>query len=307
MIDRESAMDALCGLVGLSISDQCRILCVSRVGYYRWLKALDADKHETNKPAAQKHDDMDLVNTVMDAWTEHPSYGYRKMGYFLRQQGYEAATEKRVRLIYKRLGIHGASQAFKTTRTPKGKYYKYQYLLKDKAVSFVNQVWATDITYIKLPGKMVYLTAVIDWYSRKILSWRLGESMDTDFCLEALHEAIYEYGIPAIFNTDCGSQYLSDAFISTLKSYGIEISMDAVGRCLDNIYVERTWKTVKYEFIFLHDWSTTEGLRKGLEWFVESFNNERPHEGLGYQTPEEVYRKGCFPAKETNIKDIGVA
>lgn len=247
---------------------------------------------------------MALVNAVLDAWSEHPAFGYRKMGYYLRGQGFDDATEKRVRLIYGRLGLHGASPRFKTTRPGKGKVGKHPYLLRDKKVMFVNQVWATDITYIRLPHGMVYLTAIIDWYSRKILSWRLSDSMGVDFCLEALMEAMDRYGVPAIFNTDCGSQYTSEDFTGTLEAHGIEISMDGVGRCLDNIRVERTWKTVKYEFVFLSEWTSMRQLEKGLENFISSFNSQRPHEALGYRTPDEVYENGCFPVRETDTTEV---
>lgn len=245
-----------------------------------------------------------LVDAVLDAYTEHPAFGYRKMSNFLSTQGIEDATEKRIRLLYRSLGLRGASQKFKTTRPPKGKFQKYPYLLKNRPVLFVNQVWATDITYIRLPHGMVYLVAIIDLYSRKILSWRLSDNMKVDFCLEALYEAIDNYGVPAIFNTDCGSQFTSDEFTGVLEAYGIEISMDGVGRCLDNIRVERTWKTVKYEFVFLYEWSSKGQLEKGLDGFIKAFNKERPHEALGYQTPDEVYERGCFPVEGTDTVEV---
>lgn len=187
-----------------------------------------------------------LVDAVLDAYTEHPAFGYRKMSSFLSSQRIEDATEKRIRLLYRSLGLRGASQKFKTTRPPKGKFQKYPYLLKDKPVLFVNQVWATDITYIRLPHGMVYLVAIIDLYSRKILSWRLS----------------------------------------------------------DNMRVERTWKTVKYEFVFLYEWSSKGQLEKGLDGFIKTFNKERPHEALGYQTPDEVYERGCFPVEGTDTVEV---
>lgn len=275
---------------------------VTRSGYYRW-KARQG-REPSSRPTGQAGKELRLVDAVLDAYGEHPSFGYRKMGYYLRGKGFPDATEKRVRLIYERLGLKGASQKFKTTRPPKGRFQKYPYLLKDKPIRFVNQVWATDITYVKLPHGMAYLIALIDLYSRKILSWRLSDTMKVDFCLEALYEAIENYGVPAIFNTDCGSQFTSDDFTGVLKAFGIEISMDGVGRCLDNIRVERTWKTVKYEFVFLHEWSSIGQLEKGLEGYIKAFNTERPHEALGYQTPDEVYERGCFPVKETDTVEV---
>lgn len=276
---------------------------MARSGYYRWLTRKDVRLEPRSQIDAEA--EMLLVKSILDAYMKHSAFGYRKMGFYLRnQEGIENATEKRVRGIYERLGLKGASPRFKTTRSSKTKAGKYPYLLRNKNVAFVNQVWSTDITYIKLPHGMVYLTAIIDWYSRKILSWRLSDNMSVDFCLEALLEAIENYGVPAIFNTDCGSQYTSDDFIGTLKAYGIEISMDGVGRCLDNIRMERTWKTVKYEFVFLNEWFSIHQLEEGLETFINAFNKERPHEALGYQTPEEVYKKGCFPVQGIDITHL---
>ena len=233
--------------------------------------------------------ELDLANAVLEAWSGHPAFGYRKMGYYLRDVlGIGDATEKRVRRTYKRLGIKGVRPSFRTTRAPKGKFVRFPYLLKDKAISFVNQAWATDITYIRLQGGMVYLTAVMDLYSRKILSWKLSNTMESGFCLDVLHEAVCKYGTPSIFNTDCGSQYLSTEFVAALQGYGIRISNDSVGRCLDNVYVERSWRSIKYECVFLNDWKTMAELRDGLDRDIRKFNQERPHEGLGYQIPDDV-------------------
>ena len=140
-----------------------------------------------------------------------------------------------------------------------------------------------------------------------ILAWRLSTKMETEFCLEVLHEAVAKYGVPAIFNTDCGSQFQSREFIEALKGYGIEISNDGVGRCLDNIRVERTWKTIKYEFIFLYDWKCFKDLKEGLASFIDSYNKKRSHEALGYQTPYEVYSNGCFPRMGDSQKKTEVA
>lgn len=232
---------------------------------------------------------------VFDEWSTHETYGYQKMSKHLKKHGYEWAGEKCVRLLYERLGLRGLRPAFKTTRAGKAPYGKFPYLLRNKAIRFPNQVMATDITYIKTPWGMMYFTAVIDLFSRKILSWRLSGSMSVDFCLECVREAFDTYGIPAIFNTDCGSQYTSKAFVELLLSYGVEISMDGVGRCKDNIFVERTWRTLKYEWIFLRDYISEEDLRRSLAEFVEFFNKERIHQGLDYMTPDEFYQSGLFP------------
>jgi len=280
------------------------LLKLSRSGYYRWLLEKNRPcKPETEELVAEKKRELTMVKRLMEIWSEFPATGYRKMSNQLQKEGFPEATEKRIRLIYPRLGIHGEQPKFKTSRPPKTTYIKFPYLLRGKKISYVNQVWATDITYIRLPHGMVYLVAIIDLYSRKILSWRLSENMETEFCLECLHEAVSKYGIPAIFNSDCGSQFLSNDFIEALQNYSIEISNDGVARCLDNIYVERTWRTLKYECIFLHDYQTMNELTAGLEKFISFFNSKRLHEGLGYQIPDEVYKKGCFPIVGKDIKE----
>jgi len=299
LIDEESALLCSFGLGGLSISDQCRILGLSRSGYYRWKKG------QTEEPkAAEAKDKEELpkrADAVLDAWQMMSFLGYRKMAAYLSNQGFEWATEKRIRLLYKQLGIEGAKPQFKSTRPSKHPYGKFPYLLRDRAIKYVNEVWATDITYIKLPGGMVYLTAVIDLYSRKILSWRLSNTMDVSFCIDCIEEAMMKYGIPAIFNCDQGSQYTSKEYITLLQSYGIRISMDGRASWRDNVLVERSWRTLKYECIFLNDWTSMPQLEAGLKDFIRIYNEERPHESLGYQTPSVVYCKGCFPLE--NDKD----
>ena len=307
-MDAESAVACAYGGVGLSISDQCRILRISRCRYYQWRERQGMGPVEPGPEAVAARDEkLRLVKAILGTWGENPAWGYRKMGKYLQGKGMPNATEKRVRLIYRRLGISGVAPVFKTTRPPKGKCLKFPYLLKGKKVSFPNQVWSTDITYIKLPTGMVYLTAIIDLYSRKILAWSLSTIMEAGFCVDALHEAVAKYGIPAIFNTDCGSQYLSNDFVGALQGYGIEISNDSVGRCLDNILIERTWRTVKYECVFLNDWRTYKELEDGLRIFIDRFNSERPHQGLDYRTPDDVYKEGCFPNSEDSNKKTEVA
>lgn len=286
-------MDFSLGLGGLSIVEQCRILGVSRSGYYRWKGSQNVDVKD-----AESKDKEELANradAVLDSWLVMSFLGYRKMAAYLFNKGHEWSTEKRIRLIYEKLGIKGAKPQFKSTRPSDHPYGKFPYLLRNRAIKFVNEVWATDITYIKLPGGMVYLTAVIDLYSRKILAWRLSNTMDVAFCIACIEEAIGKYGIPAIFNCDQGSQYTSKEYISLLQSYGIRISMDGRASWRDNVLVERSWRTLKYECIFLNDWTSMPELEAGLKEFIRVFNEERPHESLGYQTPSQVYNKGCFP------------
>lgn len=231
----------------------------------------------------------------MNRWSLYPAMGYRKLSFTLLREGHTWATERCTRKLYKVLGIKGLIPVFKTTRASRHPYGKFPYLLKNKAIQFSNQVWATDITYIRTDDGMLYFTAVIDLFSRKILSWRLSNTMEVGFCLDVVEEAVTRYGIPSIFNCDQGSQYTSKEFITLLESYGIQISMDGKARCLDNIFVERTWRTLKYEWVFLKGYKTKDELEEGLDEFVEFFNGKRLHEGLGYQTPNEVYKAGCFP------------
>lgn len=251
-------------------------------------------------PDDSEHDIQ--CDIVLGYWTKLPTFGYQKMSRIMLKKGIGWATEHVVRRIYKELGLKGVTPVFKTTRPARGGYRKYPYLLRNRKIRYCNEVWATDITYINLCGRMVYFTAIIDLRSRKILSWRLSEHMDTAFCLDALMEAIIRYGVPAIFNTDCGSQYTSDEFTGVLESYGIDISMDGVGRCKDNIIVERTWRTLKYEWVFLRDYHSFWQLEESLGEFVEFFNAQRIHQGLDYMTPDEVYAMGTFPSLEMDTK-----
>lgn len=197
-------------------------------------------------------------------------------------------TRKQVRLIMKRAGLRAIYPGKKTTIA--AKYHeKYPYLLRGKKIRFPNQVWATDITYIRLAGGHVYLAAIIDLYTRKILAWRLSNTIDSEFCIAALEEALEQYGIPAIFNTDQGCQFTSDAFIKVLKGHNIDISMDGVNRALDNIYIERFWRSIKYEDIFMNGYETMIDLKEGIKRYMKFYNSERFHQSLDYATPDEMY------------------
>lgn len=167
---------------------------------------------------------------------------------------------------------------------------KYPYLLRGKTIWLPNQVWASDITYIRLSGGYVYLVTVIDLYSRKVLAWRVSNTLDAEFCVAALEDAIGRFGVPAIFNSDQGCQFTSLAFTSVLMAHGIEISMDSVNRALDNIYVERFWRSLKYEDIYIRDYRTMVELKAGLSKYFEFYNHKRFHESLGYETPASIYR-----------------
>ncbi len=281
----------------LTVKEQCDILDISKASYYDNLL-----KQEKRKEWKAKEMEIfkERSKIVMEVWCEDgfSTYGYQSMSKELLRRGYSWAKEKTVRKLYKRLGLKGLKPVFCTTKASSSPYAKFPYLLRGKKISFVNQVWATDITYIKMPWGMMYFTAVIDLYSRKILSWRLSDNMKVDFCIEVVKEAISKYGIPSIFNTDQGSQYTSKEFVELLQSYEIQISMDGVGRCKDNIFVERTWRTLKYEWVFLRDFGCKEDLCKSLGNFVNFFNKKRIHQGINDRTPDEVYFEGTFPLTE---------
>ena len=178
---------------------------------------------------------------------------------------------------------------------------KYPYLLRGSNIWLPNQAWASDITYIKLSGGSVYLVAIIDLYSRKVLSWRVSNTMDAQFCVAALEEAIAHYGIPSIFNTDQGSQFTSDDFLSVLEEHGIQISMDSVNRALDNIFVERFWRSLKYEDIYLKDYRTVLELRTGIDRYIRFYNSERFHQSLEYETPDIIYGSKFLVRKLENV------
>jgi putative transposase len=203
----------------------------------------------------------------------------------------------------KELGIYSAIAVKNTSKPGKGKNHKkYPYLLRNMVIQYVNQVWATDITYIALPHGFVYLCAVIDLYSRKILAWKLSNTMDVNFCIECLEKAIEHYGVPSIFNSDQGTQFTSNEFLAILIREHVRISMDSVGQAMDNILVERTWRSLKYEHIFLHDYSTMTELKAGLDWFINYFNTTRPHQSLGYYAPNDIYYNSFAGAEKKEEK-----
>jgi putative transposase len=216
---------------------------------------------------------------------QHPFYGYRKIALAVADRG---VTEKQVRRIMKKAGLRAVFPGKRTSIAAKN-HKKYPYLLRGKSVWLPNQVWATDITYIRLAGGYVYLIAIIDLYSRKALSWRISNTMDAEFCISALEEAIAMHGVPAIFNTDQGSQFTSDAFVGVLQSHDIRISMDGKKRALDNVIVERFWRTLKYEDIYLRGYQNMNELKDGLKRYFRFYNEERFHASLNYATPNEIY------------------
>ncbi|GAB1482722.1 hypothetical protein MASR2M78_15380 [Treponema sp.] len=235
-----------------------------------------------------------ILTAILEVLQKRPFYGYRRVALELADM---KVTRKQVRLIMKRAGLRAIYPGKRTTN-PSKYHKKYPYLLRGKKIQFPNQVWATDITYIRLTGGHVYLVAIIDVYSRKILTWRLSNTIDSEFCIAALKEALDQYGIPAIFNTDQGCQFTSDAFITVLKDKNIQISMDGVNRALDNIYIERFWRTLKYEDIFLNGYETMGDLKEGIKRYMKFYNTERFHQSLNYATPDEMYYAAFMSRKD---------
>ncbi len=227
---------------------------------------------------------MDMIDEI---YTEHPYYGYRRIRETLRRKGHRV-NRKRVQRLMNLLGLQGICPKRNLSK-PRKDHKKYPYLLRGVPIERSNQVWSSDITYCRLRGGYVYLTAIMDWFSKKVLSWRVSNSMEASFCIEDLTEALSKYGKPEIFNTDQGPQYTCNAFLSILEANEIQISMDGRGRALDNIFVERLWRSVKYEKIYLNEYSSVPALKSGLEDYFSFYNQERPHQSLGYQTPDEVY------------------
>ena len=230
---------------------------------------------------------MFYLQTIKVIYLKYPFYGYRRIHRQLRRLGINSSV-KRVRKAMEQLGLKAIYPEPKLSAADKS-HKKYPYLLKGLEVKHINQVWASDITYIKHRGSFMYLSAIIDLFSRKILSWKLSNTMDVSICTDVLNEAICNFGRPEIFNTDQGSQYTSDVFTDILKGHDIRISMDSKGRALDNVYIERFWRSLKYENIFINDYATVVELKQGIIKYIQFYNSERFHQSLEYKTPDEVY------------------
>jgi len=258
----------------LSISRQCRLLNINRSTYYY--------KKRPIKPI-----DLKLMKLIDKQYLKTPTWGSRSMRNHLRRQGYKV-NRKRVQRLMRLMGLEAIYPKRRTSR-PHPDHKVYPYLLRNLKIDRPNQVWAADITYVPLARGYMYLVAIMDWNSRKVLSWRVSNTMDTDFCVEALEEAIDRFGAPEIFNTDQGAQFTSKAFIDTLKIHNIKISMDGRGRAQDNIFIERLWWTVKHHYIYLHTFDNGTQLRKGLNMWFAHYNQERSHQSLDNLTPDEVY------------------
>jgi putative transposase len=219
---------------------------------------------------------------------KYPFYGSRKHSEALRAQGL-TTNRKHVQRLMRLMGLESVAPKPSTSK-PAPDHPVYPYLLRNLTISKPDQVWAADITYIPMARGFAYLVAIIDWYSRRVLAWRLSNSLETTFCLEALQEALQRFGKPEIFNTDQGSQFTDKTFTKMLRDAGITISMDGRGRCIDNVFVERLWRSLKYEEVFLHAYDDLDEARAGIGRYFDFYNLERQHQSLGYSTPDAFYR-----------------
>ena len=260
----------------LSLMRQCELAGVARSTVYAPRRTPQPDEQE-----------LILLKLIDEEYTRHPFYGSRKMVRYLKNLGY-TINRKRVQRLMGILCLAGMAPGPNTSR-PHPQHKIYPYLLRGMSIDRPNQVWSTDITYIRLPRGFVYLVAIIDWYSRKVLSWRLSNTMDSRFCVDCLEQALQTHGVPDLFNTDQGCQFTSDDFTGTLKARGIAISMDGRGRASDNIFVERLWRSVKHEDVYLKGYATMTDLMFGLTAYFTFYNTTRMHQSLDYLTPDEVY------------------
>ena len=253
----------------LSIRRQCELIGLNRATFYR-------------QPAGETQFNLKLMQLIDREYTRAPFYGYRKM----TQHGYRV-NHKRVARLMQKMGLQAVYPKPRTS-IPDRQHKKYPYLLRGLAITRPNQVWSTDITYIPMPHGFMYLVAIIDWYSRFVIGWQLSNTLDGSFCLETLLLALRQ-GQPEIFNTDQGVQFTAHAFTGALTEAEIRISMDGRGRAFDNIFVERLWRTVKYENIYIKEYATVPVLFNGLEDYFQLYNYERPHQSLNYRVPADVH------------------
>ena len=260
----------------LSIKRQCELIDLPRASYYRGTPV-----------GGESAENLELMRLIDEEYTRHPFYGSRKIRDWLNRQGWRV-NRKRVRRLMGKMGLKSVAPAPNTSR-PAPEHKIYPYLLRGLQINRVDQVWCTDITYIRLAHGFVYLTAVMDWHSRYVLSWEVSVTMEEAFCVSALESALRRHGRPEIFNTDQGSQFTGETFTGVLRDAGVDISMDGKGRAMDNIMVERLWRSVKYEEIYLKDYESVGELKAALKRYFAFYNDERPHQSHGGRTPAEVY------------------
>ncbi len=272
------------GHPNLPIGKQCALLSISRSSFYY-------------TPKGETAMNLGLMRQIDEQFLETPFYGVRQMTWHLRNEGH-LVNQKRIRRLMRLMGLMPIYQRPNTSKAAKGNKI-YPYLLRGLRVGRPNQVWCADITYLPMRRGFLYLVAIMDWYTRKVLAWRISNTLEADFCVEALNEAIHKFGPPEIMNTDQGSQFTSFAWTDRLKRVGTRISMDGKGRFLDNIFVERLWRSLKYECVYLHAWETGSEARAGVRKWMEFYNHKRPHAALGGKPPAVVY----WLRKETTQPD----
>ena len=258
----------------LSLGRQCDLVSINRSGFY-------------HRPAEETPLNLELMRRIDAQFLETPWYGSRQMARHLRRDGYTVGR-KRIRRLMAKMGLTPIYQRPRTT-VPNPGHRIFPYLLRDLVIDQPNQVWCTDITYLPMRRGFLYLVAVMDWATRKVLSWRVSNTMDVEFCLEALEEALTRFGRPEIFNSDQGSQFTSPRFTGVLQRAGVRISMDGRGRWMDNVFIERLWRSLKYECVYLHAFETASELRAGLSKWIGYYNVGRPHSALTGRTPNEAY------------------
>jgi putative transposase len=258
----------------LSVGKQCFLLSISRSSFYY-------------TPKGESEMNLTLMRQIDEQFLETPFFGVRQMTWHLKNEGHPV-NEKRIRRLMRLMGLMPIYQKPNTSRPVKG-HKIWPYLLKGLRVERPNQVCASDITYLPMRRGFLYLVAIMDWFTRKVLAWRISNTLDADFCVEALNEAIHKFGAPEIMNTEQGSQFTSFAWTDRLRRMGVRISMDGKGRFLDNIFVERLWRTLKYECVYLHAWETGSQTRDGVREWMDFYNRKRPHSALGGKPPAVVY------------------
>ena len=259
---------------GLSLSRQCGLLSISRSSFYY-------------APKGESAENLDLMRRIDELFLKYPFYGSRQMVRQLWREGVRVGRH-RVRRLMRLMGLEAIYQAPRTS-DPHPAHRIYPYLLRRMVIDRPNQVWCADITYIPVQRGFLYLVAIMDWATRHVLAWRLSNTMDSRFCVEALNEALANYGKPEIFNTDQGSQFTSFDFTGVLKDAEVTISMDGRGRCMDNIFIERLWRSLKYEAVYLHELTDGFKAERVIADWIDFYNTERPHSALGGQTPAQAY------------------
>jgi putative transposase len=262
---------------GLSLSRQCKLLSIGRSAFYY-------------KPKGESPENLALMRRIDELFLRWPFYGSRQMAHQLRREGVTAGRH-RIRRLMRLMGLEAIYRAPKTS-APHPEHGVYPYLLRDVAIDRPDHVWCADVTYIPVRRGFLYLVAVMDWATRHVLAWRLSNTMDARFCVEALEEAMARYGRPEIFNTDQGSQFTSSAFTGVLNDAKVAISMDGRGRCLDNIFIERLWRSLKYEAVYLHEMTDGFAAERVIAEWIAFYNTERPHSALAGATPAEAYAAG---------------